>query len=165
MKKLDKNIYAVVTCSAILFSAVSMSAQSTVYFFFPALCPGDYSLKFNGEEISCIIGPFKKVITSRPSPFEHYTIRIHEATRQKCVIKEEGKAIFTCDMDYFNPVINEQMRYACEIQLNLADGDTHYVKLALHGLQDVKFVEISEKKGKKYLKSKKYVQLSDYIEE
>ena len=50
-----------------------------------------------------------------------------------------------------------------EIQLNLTPGSVHYVSLAMKGLMNIQFKELTEKEGLKRLKDKKYAILEDYI--
>lgn len=156
-----KNKLILCAIIAVLTHAIPSLAQSTVYFFFPSLGNIESTLKLNGEELCELRGPVKKVYP--PISSMKYESIIYSACKRKCILKEEGKVLFAIDMKFLNAVNGDISNYACELQLNLVDGDVHYVNVIRHGFSDIQFEEVSGKKAEKLLKDKRYVELPDYI--
>ncbi len=157
-----KNKLILCVIIAALTHAIPSSAQSTVYFFFPSLGNIESTLKLNGEELCELRGPVKKVYAPIP-PHMNYESTIYSACKRKCILREEGKVLFAIDMKFLNAVNGDISNYACELQLNLVDGDVHYVNVIRHGFSDIQFEEVSGKKAEKLLKDKQYIELPDYI--
>ncbi|NDV64162.1 type 1 fimbrial protein [Bacteroides sp. 224] len=137
--------------------------QSTVYFFTGKLANSTCTIKLNGKDIFDLRGPVqKKISPTGPmiSPFYLY-----KACKKKCVFKEEGKALFSVDIQFTDITSGKITNRAGEIQLNLAEGSVHYLRIAPKGLNDVQFKEITFKEADKLLKNKKCISLPEYIEE
>lgn len=142
----------------------SLHAQSTIHFFCPSLGNVETTLKINGEEIGDLRGPVKKTYEAIP-PHTLYGSVIYHACMKKCLLNDEGKALFSIDITFLNAVNGDISKYASEIQINLMDGDIHYIVVSPKGLNDLELKEVSTKEGGKLLKNKKYIQLPDYISE
>lgn len=156
MRKLNSLLIAVLLC----LGAVSVSAQSTVYFFIPSLGSYECNLKMNGNNIGDLRGSLKK--TMDDSMFKT-PYKVYEAAYKKCVVKEEGKTLFAVDYKFTNCTNMVVSEIAAEIQLNLSEGSVHYIRLAPKGISDLQFKELTEKEAQKLLN--KYEKLADYNQE
>lgn len=132
-------------------------AESTVYFFTGELANSECTLKLNGKEIGELRGSIKK--TDQIDPMKIPMVVYHKCIK-KCIITDEGKALFSIAFKYTNCVTLAVSEDDTEIQLNLSEGSVHYVELGGKGLK-----EIPEKKAQKKLNDKKYEWLPDYIQE
>lgn len=138
-------------------------AQSTVYFFMGKIANSTCIMKLNGKEAFELRGPLQKTIS--PAPPMQYPYNVYSPCTKKCTFKNEGKMLFSVDMQFTNATSGVVSKMAGEIQLNLAEGSVYYVKVTNKGLHDVQFKEITQKEADKLLKNKKYVCLPEYIEE
>lgn len=143
--------------------STSAFAQSTVYIFMRSLANSDCTMSINGGEPFSIQGPFKKAMANVINP--SMPTKIYHPAIKKCIIKEEGKALFAANLDFTNVINGTVRKMAAEIQLNLSEGSVHYIKVGAKGLNDIQIKEVDEKEGLKLLKNKKYKELPDYVEE
>jgi hypothetical protein len=136
-------------------------AQSTVYVFAPKLMNVEGGLKINGKNVGELKGPLQKTI--KPVEPMKIAAKVYSPCVKKCILKDEGKTLFTAEYEYTNYMNLSVSNYACEIQLNLSEGSIHYISIKQKGFGDMQFKEITEKEAQKLLK--KNVALPDYIEE
>lgn len=146
-----------------VFSASSTFAQSTVYFFAKSFDNSEITLKMNGEEIGELRGSVKKTVGPM-GPMKIPSVS-YNACKKKCVIKEEGKVLFSVDFKFTNASTLAVSELDTEIQLNLSEGSVHYVQLENKGLKDIRLKEISEKEAQKLLNDKKYEFLPEFIQQ
>lgn len=155
-----KNLNYLLVPIFFFLGALSISAQSTVYFFVPTTGNNECALKMNGDSIFQLRGPYKKTLNN--SVFKVPYV-IYDDAYKKCVFKEEGKVLFVADYRYQNPSTLETQQVLSEIQVNLSEGSVHYIRLSPKGMYNMQFKEITEKDAQKYFK--KSSELPDYIQE
>jgi hypothetical protein len=138
------------------------SAQSTVYFFVRSVTSAEVKILKNGTEIFDLRGPVKKTVNP-VGPMKLPSVSYYPAYR-KCQFKDEGKVLFATDFAFTNITTEEVKKYAAEIQVNLSEGDIHYIQLTWKGINDIQFKEIDEKTATKLLKDKDLKELPEYTE-
>jgi len=139
-----KKIFAILIV-LVGFNFSSAFAQSTVYliYLYPNnICP--VPIKINNKDV----------------------FTMHFKTKKVCTLYSEGKVVisfnFPCVNNYVSPPITFQ--WSDEIQLTLSKNSVHYVKILHKGMNDLKFEELTEEKGKKELAKKKYNATADYVD-
>ena len=147
----------------IVFSASNVYAESTVYVFMKSVGNITTKMSLNGKEAFDMTGPVKKTIS--PSDIMRLPYYQYAACKKKCIIKEEGKVLFSIECEHTNSMNEKVSKYAAEIQLNLTESSVHYIMITNKGLNDVQIIELNEKKANKLLNDKKYVDLQEYIED
>lgn len=155
-----KNLNYLLIPVLLFLGVMSVSAQSTVYFFVPSIGNCECALKMNGDSIAQLRGPYKKTINN--SVFKVPYV-VYDDAYKKCTFKEEGKVIFVVDYRYQIPSTLETKQLLAEIQINLSEGSVHYIRMAPKGMYNMQLKEITEKDAQKYFK--KSAELPEYIQE
>lgn len=160
----QKKFYAILLFSLFGLFSVSAYSQSTVYFFMKKSAGNvELSLKLNGKDISKIDLPIKKKYSS--DEMFRIPYYVYSPWVKKCTLNREGKVLFSFDCKQTNPTNLKVSNFLSEIQLNLTNGSIHYISLTNKGLFDMQLKEITEKEANKLLNNKKYVSLSEYVEQ
>ena len=156
MKKINF-LFATVS---LLLCAMTVSAQSTVYFFIPSNGSYECNLKMNGNDIGELRGSLKKTMNDEilKTPY-----KVYNAAYKKCVVKEEGKVLFAIDYKFTNCTTLNVSEIPAEIQLNLSEGSVHYVSVAPKGVSNIQLKELTEKDAQKYFK--KSEELPEYTQQ
>lgn len=159
--KLLRNVTSCVSLGILsIFFSFQAMAQSTVVFMMKSL-PISGTISVNGDQPFELKGEVKKV-TKATGPMIYDLVEYTDVCR-KCVIKEEGKVLFAYEGIYQNIVNGDIVKYASEIQIDLEDGETYYVSVERHGLNDQKLELIPEKKALKFMNKKGCAMLPDVI--
>ena len=155
-----KNIKSLFIAALLLICVMSVSAQSTVYFFIPSNGSYECSLKMNGNNIGELRGSLKKTMNDDifKTPY-----KVYNAAYKKCTVKEEGKVLFAIDYKFTNCTTLKVSEVPAEIQLNLSEGSVHYVSIAPKGFSNVQLKELTEKEAQKYFK--KSEELPEYTQQ
>ena len=155
-----KNIKSLFIAALLLICVMSVSAQSTVYFFIPSNGSYECSLKMNGNNIGELRGSLKKTMNDDifKTPY-----KVYNAAYKKCTVKEEGKVLFAIDFKFTNCTTLKVSEVPAEIQLNLSEGSVHYVSIAPKGFSNVQLKELTEKEAQKYFK--KSEELPEYTQQ
>lgn len=159
----QKKNYAILLFS--LFGPFSVSAysQSTVYFFIKSVGNVTTTIKQNGKEIFDMTGPIKKTI--KPSGNMYLPYHQYSACYRKCTFKNDGKILFLAECKHTNASNGKVSTMVGEIQLNLTDKMVYYISITNKGFNDVQMKVLTEKEANKLLNNKKYVSLSEYVEQ
>lgn len=160
---LRKTMYGLFLTVILGCSAAQAFAESTVWIFMRGVGGTETNVSINGKKAFDMIGPVRKTFDDVDSYKIPYTF--YHPVKRKCVLKSEGKVLFSVDLKHTNPMNLKVSHMAAEIQLNLEDGSEHYIEIGTKGLNDCQFKEIPEKKVKKYMENKKYKELPDFIEQ
>ena len=155
-----KNIKSLFIAALLLICVMSVSAQSTVYFFIPSNGSYECSLKMNSNNIGELRGSLKKTMNDDifKTPY-----KVYNAAYKKCTVKEEGKVLFAIDYKFTNCTTLKVSEVPAEIQLNLSEGSVHYVSIAPKGFSNVQLKELTEKEAQKYFK--KSEELPEYTQQ
>lgn len=155
-----KNTLAYYFFILLFFLTISTTAraQSNVYVLLPSL-PLYGTVSFNGSEPIEIKGDIKKVKSSASLPYDLIT---YTDCYRKCIIKEEGKVLLSYTGYFKNVVSGDIYNFVSEIQIDVEDGNSYYVKIDRHGFNDQKLTLISEKSAQKFFRKKGCVMLPDY---
>ena len=144
-----------------MLTVTAANAQSKVYFFVRSVTSAEVKILKDGKEIFELRGPVKKTINP-VGPMKLPSISYSAAYRE-CQFAP-GNTVFSVEFDFTNVSTTSVKRMTDEIQLDLQDGDVHYVLLTFKGLTNIQLKELTEKDASKLLSDKKYVQLPDYAE-
>ena len=158
-----KRVYTILLIAVFALISTSVFAESTVYIFMKSVGNITTTMSLNGKEVFDMTGPVKKTIS--PVPPMRIPLYQYSACKKKCIVKEEGKVLFSLDSKHINATNEKVTNFAAEIQLNLTEGSVHYIMITNKGINDVQIIELEEKKANKLLNDKKYIYLPEYIGE
>lgn len=148
-----KKIIFTLSC---LLTTITLNAQSTVWFITRDQFMEKGVLTINGENEVSFLTPTNRC------PSRLVTNRYYPAY-MKITIDEEGPTVFRTDMVYAIPNETTKKQYVGEITLNLSTGSVNYIYLTNKGLDNIKLLEVSEKKAKKLMGKKNCVALPDFV--
>lgn len=151
---------------ASLSASFSVNAESTIYFFLDKEIgnPEVSSVSINGEVTADMLGPEKKRYEPDGVNFNIPMVFYHGCYR-KFIYKGEGKVLIQYNYTYRHPKNLSTADQAAEIQINVQDGDVHYLELQRKGLTSVQIKEIKEKDALKKMKKKHCYELKEIVVE
>lgn len=142
----------------LIFTHITMSAESTLTIFFPAYINDKYTLTINGQQVEGMEFPIRKVnnTLNKQTPIVYY-----QKSFKQIHFNKNGKYLVIVKMEYTNPNNANVTTYQAEYQIILESGDEIFLEVESKSFSDMKITEIDSKKAGKYINSGKYHRLSD----